>query len=95
MDGHTKSDGSIWKTDIRTDTLYEGYVEFSENIGVRWRASNIAFGKELKALIPDLVKNRITKGTTRHWAYLIPDLQTCRRHYDYLTRSEHDWPADD
>jgi len=95
MDGHTKSEGSIWKTDIRTDTLYEGYVEFSENIGVRRRASNIAFGKELKALIPDLVKNRITKGAIRHWAYLIPDLQTCRRHYDYLTRSEHDWPADD
>jgi hypothetical protein len=95
MDGHTKSEGSIWKPDIRADTLYEGYVDFSENIGVRRRASNSAFGKELKVLIPDLVKNRITKGKTRHWAYLIPDLQTCRRHFDLLTRSEHDWPADD
>ena len=95
MDGHTKSEGSIWKTDIHTDTLYEGYVDFSKNIGVQRRASNIAFGKELKVLIPDLDKHRINEGKTRHWAYLIPDLLTCRRHFDLLTMSEHDWPADD
>ena len=95
MDGHTKSDGNLWHSDTRTDTLYEDYCDVCEKIGVRRRASSMAFGKELKKLVPGLVKARIQKEKHRYWAYRIPDLKECRRQFDQLTRSTHDWPAED
>ena len=50
MDGHTTSYETLWKTDIRTDTLYEDYIDFSTKSGVKRRVTPIAFGKELKTL---------------------------------------------
>jgi hypothetical protein len=95
MDGHTTSDGANWKTKIRTDTLYEDYFGFSEKIGVKRRVTNVSFGKELKILSPDFERVRITNGKHRYWAYRIPDLESCRRHFDLRTGSEYDWPTDD
>jgi hypothetical protein len=95
MDGCTTSENSAWKAVIPTDTLYEDYVDFSQNIGVKRRVAQSAFGKELKTLIPDFERCRITKGKSRNWVYRIPALEACRRHFDLLTRSEHDWPAED
>ena len=95
MDGCTTSERPTWKTEIRTGTLYEDYVEFSQKIGVKRRVTQSAFGKELKTLIPDFERCRITKGKIRYWVYRIPALEACRRHFDLLTRSERDWPVDD
>ena len=94
-DGYTTSDGNDWKPDIRTETLYEDYYDVSEKIGIKRRASSMAFGKELKKLIPEFERRRITKQKNRYWAYQITDLQACRRHFDLVTGSVHDWPADD
>ena len=95
MDGHTTSDGTQWKPDIRTDTLYEDYCDVSQKIGIKRRVSAMAFGKELKTLIPGLERVRTQKQKNRYWAYQIPSLEACRRHFDLITRSDHDWPADD
>jgi len=95
VDGHTVSDGSNWTTDIRTDTLYRDYCDVSETVGIKRRASSMAFGKELKMLIPEFERVRIQKNKSRYWVYQISDLQTCRHHFDQITRSEHDWPTDD
>jgi hypothetical protein len=95
MDGHITSDEARWKPDIRTETLYEDYINFSEKIGVKRRANQIAFGKELKTIIPHFERCRITKGKHRYWAYRIPSLDACRRQFDLLTKGEHDWPTDD
>ena len=95
MDGHTTSDGNDWKTDIRADALYDDYCDVSEKIGIKRRASSMAFGKELRKLIPEFERVRIQKNKNRYWAYQIPSLEACRRHFDLITRGEHDWPADD
>ena len=95
MDGCTTSEISTWKAVIPTDVFYEDYVDFSQNIGVKRRVTQSAFGKELKTLIPDFERCRITKGKSRNWVYQIPALEACRRHFDLLTRSKHDWPAED
>ena len=95
MDGYTTSDGTEWKPDMRTDTLYEDYCEVSKMVGIKRRVASMAFGKELKTLIPGLERVRTQKHKNRYWAYRIPDLQACRRHFDHITRSDHDWPADD
>jgi len=95
MDGYTTSDGTDWKSDIRADALYENYCDVSEKVGIKRRVASMAFGKELKTLIPGLERDRIQKQKNRYWAYRIPDLQACRRHFDHITRSDHDWPPDD
>ena len=95
MDGHTTSDATHWKTDIRTDTLYDDYVVFTEKVGVKRRATNVAFGKELKILNPDFERVRITKGKHRYWAYRIPELESCRQNFNLRTGSKFDWPPDD
>lgn len=95
MDGYTTSDGTDWKSDIRADTLYEDYCDVSEKVGIKRRVASMAFGKELKMLIPGLQRVRTQKQKNRYWAYQIPDLQACQRHFDHITRSDHDWPADD
>jgi hypothetical protein len=95
MDGYTTSDGTDWKPDIRTDTLYEDYCEVSTMVGIKRRVASMAFGKELKTLIPGLERFRTQKHKNRYWAYQIPDLQACRRHFDHITGSDHGWPADD
>ena len=95
MDGYTTSDGTDWKSDIRADELYENYCDVAQKIGIKRRVASMAFGKELKTLIPGLERDRIQKQKNRYWAYRIPDLRACRRHFDHITRSEHDWPPDD
>ena len=95
MDGHTVADGNDWKTDIRTDILYRDYRDVSEAVGIKRRASSMAFGKELKMLIPEFERVRIQKNKSRYWVYQISDLQACRHHFDQITRSEHGWPTDD
>ena len=95
LDGHTKSDGNAWLANVRVDSLYEDYCDVSQKIGVKRRVSNMAFGKELKNLVPGLERRRIQKEKHRYWAYLIPDLETCQNNFDLITRSQHDWPLDD
>ena len=95
MDGETIKGSSNWADQVRTEGLYQDYCEACESIGVRRRLSPNAFGKELRKLAPGFEKIRTQEGKTRKWAYQIPDLKGCRRHFDFITRSEHDWPADD
>ena len=95
MDGHTTSGGADWKIEFRTDTLYDDYFDFSEKIGLKRRVTNVSFGKGLKIHNPDFERVRITNGKHRYWAYRIPDLESCQRHFDLKTGSEYDWPTDD
>lgn len=95
LDGCTTSESAAWEADIQTVILYDDYVQFSKKIGLKWRVTQSAFGKELKTLIPDFERCRVTKGKSRIWVYRILALEVCRRHFDLLTRSEHDWPTDD
>ena len=95
IDGHTMSEGNNWVTEVHTERLYEDYYECSEKIGIKRRASSMGFGKELRKLIPEFERVRIQKDKQRHWVYRISDLEECRRHFDLITRGEHDWPVDD
>ena len=95
MDGETIKDSTKWADQIRTEALYEDYCETCETLGVKRRLSPNAFGKELRKLAPGFEKIRITERGNRKWSYSIPGLDSCRNHFELITRHKHDWPAAD
>ena len=95
MDGYTLSTGITWKQEIGTDNLYQDYCDISEKIGIKRRVTPTAFGKQLKKLIPECKREKKQVQKIRSWVYLIPSLQECRRLFDQITQSDHNWPADD
>ena len=94
-EGQITAEQKTWKTEFSTTLLYEDYVEFSKDLGVKRRLPQSAFGKQLKALVPDLERCRVTRGKSREWVYRLSTLKDCRRHFDRLTMGGNDWPCDD
>ena len=94
-EGQITAGQKTWKTEFSTTLLYEDYVVFSQNLGVKRRLPQSAFGKQLKALVPDLDRCRVTRGRSREWVYRLSTLKDCRRHFDRLTMGGNDWPCDD
>jgi hypothetical protein len=94
-EGQITAEKKTWKIELSTTLLYEDYVVFSQNLGVKRRLPQSAFGKQLKALVPDLERCRVTRGKSREWVYRLSTLKDCRRHFDRLTMGGNDWPCDD
>ncbi len=94
-DGATLSEGRTWLSEIPIDRIYGDYREVATSVGVKRLLSKTGFGKELKRLAPGIKRKRSSKGKNRDWLYELPGLDECRRNFDQLTRSKHDWPKED
>ena len=95
VDGHITSERTKWDTEIPTDTLYEDYITFCQKLGIKRPKSPSAFGKELKALVPALERARPSNKKSRKYVYRLGELEVCRRNFDRLTMSTHDWDEAD
>ncbi|MBK18787.1 MAG: hypothetical protein CMM52_08110 [Rhodospirillaceae bacterium] len=95
VDGHITSERTKWDTEIPTDTLHEDYITFCQNQGIKRPKAPSAFGKELKALVPELERARPSNKKSRKYVYRLGELDVCRRNFDRLTMSSHHWDEAD
>jgi hypothetical protein len=91
----------LWIEKIDCERLFKTYVQHSELIGVRRRASQTKFGSVLHKLIPDLRKERPwvhmenergEQVKRRRWVYAVPDLTACRQFMDEKLGQPVNWP---
>ena len=78
VDGHITSDRTKWDTEIPTDTLHEDYITFCQKQGIKRPKPPSAFGKELKALVPELERARSSNKKSRRYVYRLSELDVCR-----------------
>ena len=99
-DGRLQDSDSDWNEIILSENLYEQYIEFCKNIGVRHRKISKQFGKEVKDLCPELERRNIkcmshdAENYMRKWHYQFPPLEVCRNFFEQKTGYELDWDND-
>ena len=82
-----------WPRSISCALIHSVFLEEAKNLGSQRRPTETELGIGLKKLIPQLQRNRkALAGGKRYYAYDLPDLQTCRLHFNKITNSEHPWP---
>lgn len=91
QDGAPTSITASWAEMVSTAELYEDYLKFCGEVGRKHRASQSIFGRELKGLIPNLIRGRSPKKHSRQWVYILPPLDECRRQHDLLNRTKTSW----
>ena len=90
-----------WPDFVATDAFFDDYVDASEKIGIRRKASSTAFGIKLKKLLPGLRKSRVSipadDGATmqRGYAYTLPPLEACRDQFAEQLKQEIGWDDGD
>jgi hypothetical protein len=85
---------------VRTDYLYDKYIEFVNNMGIKHKATDTELGMQLKKMLPvdGFKKERKTvneyKGTSRKNCYEFPSLAKCRNAFELFENSTFEWPAE-
>lgn len=98
--GQLQEKDSDWNELIRCEFLYQQYLQFCDQIGVRHKKIDRQFGKELKKLCPKIVRRYLQ--TTDHgaenyinkWFYEFPKLEICRNQFENEVKMELDWDQD-
>lgn len=86
---------------VRADYLYDKYIEFVDNMGIKHKATDAELGMQLKKMFPDdgFKKERKTvsvyKGTVRKNCYVFPPLAECREAFELFVNSKFEWPTED
>lgn len=86
---------------VRTDYLYDGYIKFVNDVGIRHKATDTELGMQLKKMLPvnGFKKERMTvkvyNGNDRKNCYLFPPLAECRAAYETFMNTKYDWPAEE
>jgi len=93
LDRLQDADDEQWETEVGIGALYDQYHEYSQKMGDRYPLSNAQFGKELRAICPELRKLRKAKykGHPRKPHYVLPDLGSCRRSFAEYIGQEVNW----
>lgn len=82
---------------VRSDYLYNGYIKFVQDIGVKHKSSNNELGIQLKTMLPAniLKKERRTfkeyNRTDRINCYCFPSLKECRDAFDKFMNTKFYW----
>jgi len=106
--GSLLPDEEEWRGEVDREKLWNAYVAYSEKLGARHKKSPAALGMRLTKLIPGLrsirptrtegrddpLENRTDYVTHRPRLYVLPDLNTCRGHFETMIRQEIDWGDD-
>lgn len=91
------NDGSArWVTEVPIKTVYERYLEASNQVGDRRRANETEMGMHLRKLMPGLKRKRRSQdsgtGSKRQvYTYQFPPLKDCRAVFEREMRSKFDW----
>jgi len=70
-----------WDMPIVTNDLYGTYTEFAGTIGDRYPLDATMFGKNLRKLCPDVIRER-QKSFPRDWEYHFQPLTACREAFE-------------
>ena len=98
---HDSIEGGWGEGVVRTDYLYDKYVEFVNNMGVKHKATDTELGMQLKKMLPSdgFKKERKTvnvyKGTERKNCYIFPALAECRIDFEKFINTKCDWPTEE
>jgi hypothetical protein len=99
--GHLGEQEDYWSEEIKTIELYEQYLKFCNNLGVRYREIDRTFGKSIKKLCPKIEKRYPTldidsTGTVkRAYCYKFPPLEICRMDFEKIVGIEIGWDQDE
>ncbi|TPN49344.1 primase-helicase family protein [Mesorhizobium sp. B1-1-7] len=101
-DGSLYERGTGWPKEIECLALYKSFLASAEQMGVRWRVSQISFGMNVGHLLPGIQRARRAiadddtgASVTRRWVYVLPPLQDCRAAFDEQVGQRSDWGAID
>lgn len=95
---------SKWLTEIPKDQIFSAYLKQAERIGVKRRAGETKFGRELHKLVPGLavVRREVSAPNEmgepimkRRRCYLVPDLAACRAAFEAKVGHRVAWEAVD
>ena len=73
-----------WKAKVKSENLFNQYLEFAGKIGDRFKLNNVQFGKEIKDLCPEVVRKKLKSEypNERAWYYCFPKLEECRKTFE-------------
>ncbi len=83
-----------WEPYVITEKLYRAYLEFADDCGERYPLIDRQFGKELRALCPDMKRNHLTINAKQTWVLTLPDLEVCRQQFEKIVKVKVNWEAD-
>jgi hypothetical protein len=83
-----------WEPYVITEKLHRAYLEFADNCGDRYKLIDRQFGKEIKKICPEVKRGRKIIGGREKWVLYIPELATCREHFENKVKVKVNWKAD-
>lgn len=93
--GYLIRENEGWSLEISTEVLYKDYIEFTQRVNERrYNYSQPQFGKELKKLVPEIVrrKRKVTgRMNDTQYCYSIPDLKICRKAFEKIFKVNFNW----
>jgi len=90
--GQLREDDSTWSSPVPRHILHEQYITFAKTIGQSRKSCETELGLTLKKLCPQKMDTDPMIGGKRVPMWNFPDVQTCRKDFDRITRSSHTWP---
>lgn len=84
-----------WEPLVPCKMLFDDFIAAAERSGVGRKAQETTFGRELKRLVPGLVRRKAMTGTGRAWRYEFPSLRDCQAAFDQITGQPREWPSED
>ena len=81
-----------WKQVVPCHEVHTAYIEHASRAGLTRKSYETELGKALRRLLPYARKRQIEDGGDRVNAWEVPDLITCRKHFDEVMRwPDHEW----
>lgn len=81
-----------WRLSIACRELQTAYIEYACRAGQSRRSSQTELGKALRRLFGDVRKRQAMSSQGRINVWDLPDLMTCRKHFDEAMRwPDHEW----
>ncbi len=72
--------------------LHALFVEYAKRLGLRYIPDLATFCQRFHKLVPKIDEVRTTIRGKRTRAYVLPNLEACRKHWDKLLGAPSDWP---
>jgi len=100
--GQLRCDGDGWGETISRMEFYQQYLDFCEDIGVRFRATDAQFGKALRKICPGISQKYLNLATNsnsggdgkRERCHQFPIIDVCRTNFEEKVGFELEWDSD-
>jgi hypothetical protein len=72
--------------------VHNAYIEHAMRVGQNRKSCETQMGRALRKLLPNVERRQITRGNKRVNVWVLPDLMTCREHFDKVMKwPDHQW----